>query len=116
MKTFLRAPLALALCGLSSFSLADTLSLSDQVVTATRTSQSNSIAATSVFERADIERMQATSVDQVLRRVPGVRPGVKCRGLERRRANGGRVRLSTHVERINVEAGRAVNPNPNPNP
>jgi phytoene dehydrogenase-like protein len=35
------------------------------------------------------------------------------RGIER---NGGRVRTSTHVERINVEAGRAVNPNPNPNP
>ena len=35
------------------------------------------------------------------------------RGIER---NGGRVRLSTHVERINVEARRAVNPNPNPNP
>ena len=72
MKTFLRAPLALALCGLSSLSLADTLSLNDQVVTATRTSQSNSIAATSVFDRADIERLQATSVDQVLRRVPGI--------------------------------------------
>ena len=35
------------------------------------------------------------------------------RGIER---NGGTVRLSTHVERINVEAGRAVHPNPNPNP
>lgn len=72
MKTFFRAPVAFGLAGLSSLSLANTLSLDDQVVTATRTSQNSSIAATSVFDRSDIERLQATSVDQLLRRVPGV--------------------------------------------
>jgi len=74
MKTFFRAPMALGLVGLSSLSLAHTLSLDDQVVTATRTAQSGaqSIAATSVFDRYDIERLQVTSVDQLLRRVPGV--------------------------------------------
>lgn len=72
MKTFFRAPVALGLVGLSSLSLANTLSLDDQVVTATRTSQNSSIAATSVFDRSDIERLQATSVDQLLRRVPGI--------------------------------------------
>ncbi|SDR97490.1 vitamin B12 transporter [Halopseudomonas sabulinigri] len=74
MKTFFRAPVALGLVGLSSLSLAHTLSLDDQVVTATRTAQSGaqSIAATSVFDRNDIERLQVTSVDQLLRRVPGV--------------------------------------------
>jgi len=74
MKTLFLAPVALGLAGLSSISLAHTLNLDDQVVTATRTAQSGaqSIAATSVFDRRDIERLQVTSVDQLLRRVPGV--------------------------------------------
>ncbi|MEH6565325.1 MAG: TonB-dependent vitamin B12 receptor [Halopseudomonas sp.] len=72
MKTFLRAPVALGLVGLSSLSFGHTVSLEDQVVTATRTSQTSSIAATTVFERTDIDRLQATSVEQVLRRVPGI--------------------------------------------
>tara|TARA_R110000764_G_scaffold138885_9_gene226862 strand:- start:44205 stop:46016 length:1812 start_codon:yes stop_codon:yes gene_type:complete len=74
MKTFFRAPVAFGLVGLSSLSFAHTLNLEDQVVTATRTAQSSaqSIAATSVFDRNDIERLQVTSVDQLLRRVPGV--------------------------------------------
>ena len=74
MKTFFRAPVAFGLVGLSSLSFAHTLNLEDQVVTATRTAQSGaqSIAATSVFDRNDIERLQVTSVDQLLRRVPGV--------------------------------------------
>lgn len=74
MHTPLRAFLALALVGISSFSSADPVHLSDQVVTATRGGQSviQAIAATSVVERSDIERLQATSVADLLRFVPGV--------------------------------------------
>lgn len=74
MNTFLRAPLALVLLGLSPFSPAEPLHLGDETVTATRGSQSiiEPIAATSVIERADIERLQATSIPDLLRFVPGV--------------------------------------------
>lgn len=74
MKLFLSAPVAVACMGLSAFCLADSVNLNDQVVTATRSSLSASqgIASVSVIERADIERLQATSVAQLLRRVPGI--------------------------------------------
>lgn len=74
MKTSLSASVAVACLGLSSFCFATPFSLDDQVVTATRSSLSASqgIASVSVIERADIERLQATSVAQLLRRVPGI--------------------------------------------
>ncbi len=55
-------------------SLAEPVSLADQVVTATRTAQtaSQSLAAVSVIDREDIERSQARSVLELLRQVPGV--------------------------------------------
>ena len=61
MTIFARAPLALGLIGLSSLSFASTLDLGSDVVTATRTSQASSIAATTVFERTDIERLQVNT-------------------------------------------------------
>jgi len=71
---FLR-PAAFSLLGFSSFSLAvaaeQPLLLDEQVSTATRTSQ-DGIAATTVIDREQIERSQATSVPELLRRVPGV--------------------------------------------
>ncbi|WP_313516853.1 TonB-dependent vitamin B12 receptor [Pseudomonas sp.] len=73
-KPFFR-PAAFSLLGFSSFSLAATveqpLLLDEQVSTATRTSQ-DGIAATTVIDREQIERSQATSVPELLRRVPGV--------------------------------------------
>ncbi|MCC4261455.1 TonB-dependent vitamin B12 receptor [Pseudomonas aestusnigri] len=67
-----RAPLALGLIGLSSLSFAGTLDLGSDVVTATRTSQASSIAATTVFERTDIERLQVNTAEELLRRATGV--------------------------------------------
>ncbi|MDT4801144.1 Vitamin B12 transporter BtuB [compost metagenome] len=74
-----QAPAALLLCGLSSFSplaLATdkALELDQQAVTATRTEGSGlpGIAAVTVIDRAQIERSQAQSVPEVLRKVPGV--------------------------------------------
>ncbi len=67
-----RAPLALGLIGLSSLSFASTLDLGSDVVTATRTSQASSIAATTVFERTDIERLQVNTAEELLRRATGV--------------------------------------------
>ncbi|MEL0167003.1 MAG: TonB-dependent vitamin B12 receptor [Pseudomonadaceae bacterium] len=72
MTIFARAPLALGLIGLSSFSFASTLDLGSDVVTATRTSQASSIAATTVFERTDIERLQVNTAEELLRRATGV--------------------------------------------
>lgn len=74
MKRILSASVALAVAGLSNQLIADSIRLDDQVVTATRTSQSEfqGIAAASVITRADIERTQATDVAQVLRRIPGL--------------------------------------------
>lgn len=48
--------------------------LDNIVVTATRTPQalSNTLAPTTVIERADIERLQVRSVSELLRRTPGV--------------------------------------------
>ncbi|MFN3580508.1 MAG: TonB-dependent vitamin B12 receptor [Pseudomonas sp.] len=74
MNTSFSATVAAACMGLSSFCLANSLSLNDQMVTATRTalSASEGIASVSVIERADIERLQASSVAELLRRVPGI--------------------------------------------
>lgn len=74
MKTYSRTPLALALMAVSCFSLADTVSLGHQVVTATRTSQSiaANLAAVTVIDRRTIERLQATDTLDVLRRTPSV--------------------------------------------
>lgn len=72
MKTLARAPLALGLIGLSSLSFASTLDLGSDVVTATRTSQASNIAATTVFERTDIERLQVNTAEELLRRATGV--------------------------------------------
>ncbi|MDA7088559.1 TonB-dependent vitamin B12 receptor [Pseudomonas sp. SA3-5] len=70
-------PAALLLCGVSSISqarAAEHVYLQDQVVTATRTAQTveQSLAAVTVFDRAQIEQSQATSVPELLKRVPGV--------------------------------------------
>ncbi len=48
--------------------------LKDQVVTATRTAQTaeQNLAAVTVFDRGQIEQSQATSVPELLRKVPGV--------------------------------------------
>ena len=72
MTIFARAPLALGLIGLSSLSFASTLDLGSDFVTATRTSQASSIAATTVFERTDIERLQVNTAEELLRRATGV--------------------------------------------
>ena len=74
MNRVFLTPAAVALCGASSLSLAEPVSLADQVVTATRTVQtaSQSLAAVSVIDREDIERSQARSVPELLRQVPGV--------------------------------------------
>ena len=72
MTILARAPLALGLLGLSSLSFASTVDLGRDVVTATRTSQASSIAATTVFERTDIERLQVNTAEELLRRATGV--------------------------------------------
>ncbi len=75
-KPLLR-PAAYALLGLSSFPLAQAagpLSLDGQVVTATRTARTaeQNLAAVTVIDRAEIERSQAQSVPELLKKVPGV--------------------------------------------
>ena len=52
----------------------DALKLSDSLVTANRNVQTraDSSAASSVFNRADIDRLQPSSVADLLNRVPGV--------------------------------------------
>lgn len=77
MSKSLLAPAAVVLCGVSCISLAhaaEHAQLNDQVVTATRTAQTaeQSLAAVTVFERAQIEQSQATSVPELLKKVPGV--------------------------------------------
>ncbi|HDZ57435.1 MAG TPA: TonB-dependent vitamin B12 receptor [Pseudomonas xinjiangensis] len=71
MKTVLGVTIASAVVGWSVTSFATPFNLDDQTVTATRTA-TQGIAATSVFRRADIERLQANSVPDLLRRVPGI--------------------------------------------
>ena len=75
-KSLLR-PAALTLSAISAISqaqAADPARLNDQLVTATRTVQTaqQSLAAVTVFDRAQIEQSQATSVPELLRKVPGV--------------------------------------------
>lgn len=76
-KPFYR-PAAFALLGIFPYSLghaADaSLELDEQVVTATRTARTveQSLAAVSVIDREEIERSQARSVPDLLRRLPGV--------------------------------------------
>ena len=52
----------------------DALTLPDTIVTASRVEQprESALAANTVFDRDDIERLQARSVPELLRRVPGV--------------------------------------------
>lgn len=77
MKHFFHWPTALALGGFSCIGLAadeTPLALDDQLVTATRTEQpaGQSLASVSVLDRVDIERAQAQSVPDLLRRLPGI--------------------------------------------
>jgi vitamin B12 transporter len=74
MKRILSAKMAVLAVGVASPLAADTLSLTDQVVTATRTSQSMaaSLAAVTIIDRATIERLQATDTLDLLRRTPSV--------------------------------------------
>ena len=77
MRISLLKPTAFALCGISSVApahAAEPSRLQDQVVTATRTAQTaeQSLAALTVFDRAAIERSQAASLPELLRKVPGV--------------------------------------------
>ncbi|NQD91627.1 TonB-dependent vitamin B12 receptor [Pseudomonas sp. CrR25] len=77
MSKSLLMPAALTLCGITAMSqapAAERTQLQDKVVTATRTAQTaeQSLAAVTVFERAQIEQSQATSVPELLRKVPGV--------------------------------------------
>ncbi|QLC74397.1 TonB-dependent vitamin B12 receptor [Pseudomonas sp. LPB0260] len=77
MSKSLLTPAALLACSISSISLAQAAQptrLSDQLVTASRTAQTaeQSLAAVTVFDRAQIEQSQATSVPELLKRVPGV--------------------------------------------
>ncbi|WP_439861485.1 TonB-dependent vitamin B12 receptor [Pseudomonas sp. MBLB4136] len=77
MSKSLLTPAALLACSISSISLAQAAQptrLNDQLVTASRTAQTaeQSLAAVTVFDRAQIEQSQATSVPELLKRVPGV--------------------------------------------
>lgn len=74
MNTLLSASVAAAIFAISTSSVANPYRLDDQVVTATRTTQSTTpgIAATSVIGRYEIERLQANNVPDLLRRVPGL--------------------------------------------
>lgn len=62
---------ACSLLSLSSFA-SESLGLAETVVTATRTSQGEAIASSSVITRDDIERQQATNVPDLLRTLAGV--------------------------------------------
>ncbi|CAD5107701.1 TonB-dependent vitamin B12 receptor [Zestomonas carbonaria] len=78
MSKSLFASTAALLCGVSSFSplalaASGSLELDQQVVTATRLEQAvPNLAATTVIGRDEIERSQAQSVPELLRKVPGV--------------------------------------------
>ena len=76
MSKSLLKPMAL-LCAMGCFPLAHAASpteLQDQLVTATRTAQTvqESLAAVTVFDRAQIEQSQAASLPELLQKVPGV--------------------------------------------
>jgi vitamin B12 transporter len=77
MSKSILTPAVALLCGVSSISqaqVAEPARLNDQLVTATRTVQTaqQSLAAVTVFDRAQIELSQATSVPELLKKVPGV--------------------------------------------
>jgi vitamin B12 transporter len=80
MSNALYKPAAMLLCAIPCTSFiplshaAEHTWLDDQLVTATRTVQTaqQSLAAVTVFDRAQIEQSQATSLPELLQRVPGV--------------------------------------------
>ncbi|WP_372877798.1 TonB-dependent receptor plug domain-containing protein, partial [Pseudomonas sp.] len=77
MSNSLCKPAALLLCAMPCMSpawAAEHTLLNDQLVTATRTAQTaeQSLAAVTVFDRAQIEQSQATSLPELLKKVPGV--------------------------------------------
>ncbi len=74
MKRILTAKMAVLAVGITSPLAADSLRLSDQVVTATRTSQSTAanLAAVTVLDRQTIERLQPVDALDLLRRTPSV--------------------------------------------
>jgi vitamin B12 transporter len=77
MSNSLCKPAALLLCAVPCIfpaHAAEHTQLDDQLVTATRTAQTaqQSLAAVTVFDRAQIEQSQATSVPELLKKVPGV--------------------------------------------
>jgi len=75
MSKVVLTPAAILLCGVSPFSLAaEALPIEPLLVTASRTAQtaSESLAAVTVIDRAEIERKQAASLPELLRSVPGV--------------------------------------------
>jgi vitamin B12 transporter len=77
MSNSLCKPAALLLCAVPCMSPAQAAEhtlLKDQLVTATRTAQTaeQSLAAVTVFDRAQIEQSQASSVPELLKKVPGV--------------------------------------------
>jgi vitamin B12 transporter len=75
MSKVLLAPAAILLCGIPSLSLAtESLTIDPLLVTASRTAQtaSESLAAVTVIDRAEIERRQVASLPELLRGVPGV--------------------------------------------
>ncbi|SFQ09161.1 TonB-dependent vitamin B12 receptor [Pseudomonas borbori] len=77
MSNSLYKPAALLLFAIPCIPLsqaAEHTRLDDQLVTATRTAQTaqQSLAAVTVFDRAQIEQSQASSVPELLKKVPGV--------------------------------------------
>ncbi len=73
----LSKPTALVLCGLSTIVLgqsAEPYALQPLLITAARVAQpvEQSLAAVTVFDRAQIEQSQATSLPELLQKVPGV--------------------------------------------
>lgn len=77
MSNALYKPAAMLLCAIPCISQAHAAEhawLDDQLVTATRTVQTaqQSLAAVTVFDRAQIEQSQASSLPELLQKVPGV--------------------------------------------
>lgn len=78
MKKFSVAVLGLSVCGLSladtSTSIPSEQTLDTVIVTATRTEElaSKTLAAVTVIDRQEIERLQAHDLIEVLRRTPGI--------------------------------------------
>ena len=77
MSNSLYKPAALLLCAIPCIPLAHAAEhtrLDDQLVTATRTAQTaeQNLAAVTVFDRVQIEQSQATSLPELLKKVPGV--------------------------------------------